>query len=110
MVAFLRNCAPRTIKIKNARLSILDGQVDGSRARVADMIYDIIVIGAGCSGLAGAMYAARLGMKVLVLGEMRGGTITLTDIVENYPGFKSITGMDLGNTIKQIPKQAETVP
>ena len=65
------------------------------------MIYDIIVIGAGCSGLAGAMYAARLGMKVLVLGEMRGGTITLTDIVENYPGFKSITGMELAAKLEE---------
>jgi thioredoxin reductase (NADPH) len=71
------------------------------------MIYDIIVIGAGCSGLAGAMYAARLGMKVLVLGEMRGGTITLTDIVENYPGFKSISGMELASKLEE---HARTYP
>ncbi|MCX6769732.1 MAG: FAD-dependent oxidoreductase [Candidatus Micrarchaeota archaeon] len=64
------------------------------------MIYDIIVVGSGCAGLAGAMYSGRLGMKVLVLGEMRGGTITLTHIVENYPGFASITGMELAQKLE----------
>jgi len=64
------------------------------------MLYDMIVIGSGVSGLAGAMYAARLGMKVLVVGEMRGGTITTTDVVENYPGFVSITGMELADKLE----------
>jgi len=64
------------------------------------MIYDIIVVGSGCAGLAGAMYAGRLGMKTLVLGEMRGGTITLTHIVENYPGFISLTGMELADKLE----------
>lgn len=64
------------------------------------MLYDIIVVGSGCAGLAGAMYAGRLGMKVLVLGEMRGGTITLTHIVENYPGFVSLTGMELADKLE----------
>ena len=65
------------------------------------MGYDIIIIGTGCSGLAGAMYAGRLGMKALAIGELRGGTITLTDIVENYPGFKLITGMELADRLEQ---------
>jgi thioredoxin reductase (NADPH) len=64
------------------------------------MLYDIIVVGAGCSGLAGAMYAGRLGMTVLVIGELRGGTITLTDIVENYPGFVSLGGMELADKLE----------
>jgi thioredoxin reductase (NADPH) len=64
------------------------------------MLYDIIVIGSGCAGLAGAMYAGRLGMKTLVMGEMRGGTITLTHIVENYPGFISLTGMELADKLE----------
>ncbi len=64
------------------------------------MAYDVAIIGSGCSGLAGAMYAGRLGMSVLVLGEMRGGTITLTDIVENYPGFISIGGMELAQKLE----------
>lgn len=68
------------------------------------MEYDMIVVGAGCSGLSGAMYAGRLGMKVLVLGEMRGGTITTTDIVENYPGFVSIGGFELAQKLEEHAK------
>ena len=68
--------------------------------QVVVMLYDILVIGAGCSGLAGAMYAGRLNLKTLVLGEMRGGTITLTHIVENYPGFISLTGMELADKLE----------
>lgn len=60
------------------------------------VFYDMIVIGAGVSGLACAMYAGRLGLKVLVIGELEGGTITLTESVENFPGFISITGPELG--------------
>jgi len=64
------------------------------------MLYDIIIIGTGCAGLAGAMYAGRLGLSVLAIGELRGGTITLTHIVENYPGFISLTGMELADKLE----------
>jgi len=73
------------------------------------MLYDMLVVGAGCSGLAGAMYAGRMGMKVLVLGEMRGGTITTTNIVENYPGFISLTGLELAEKLEQHAKAYPTV-
>ncbi len=73
------------------------------------MEYDMLIIGSGCSGLAGAMYAGRLGMKVLVLGALRGGTITTTDIVENYPGFKSISGIDLAQKLEEHAKDYKTV-
>ncbi|MCX6815606.1 MAG: FAD-dependent oxidoreductase [Candidatus Aenigmarchaeota archaeon] len=63
--------------------------------------FDIIIIGAGVAGLAAAMYAGRMNLKTLVLGESPvGGVITTTDMVENYPGFKKITGLDLANAIK----------
>ncbi len=64
------------------------------------MQYEMLIVGAGCSGLAAAMYAGRLGMKVLVLGEMRGGTITTTNNVENYPGFISLTGIELAQKLE----------
>lgn len=66
------------------------------------MLYDMVIVGAGVSGLAGAMYAGRLGMKVLVLaGDLRGGTITLTHVIENYPGFISLTGMELATKLEE---------
>lgn len=57
--------------------------------------YDLIVIGLGVSGYASAMYASRLGLKVLLIGEQPGGTLALTGRVENYPGFVSIEGQKL---------------
>ncbi|MFT4303986.1 MAG: NAD(P)/FAD-dependent oxidoreductase [Candidatus Woesearchaeota archaeon] len=57
--------------------------------------YDTIVIGTGVSGYSSAMYAARLGLKVLIIGEVPGGTLVETGRVENYPGFISIPGQKL---------------
>jgi thioredoxin reductase (NADPH) len=63
--------------------------------------YDVIIIGAGVSGYAAAMYAGRFMMKTLVIGETPGGTIILTDVTENYPGFKRLTGMELAEKIRE---------
>lgn len=71
------------------------------------MLYDMVIVGSGCAGLAGAMYGGRLGMKVLVLGEMRGGTITTTHLVENYPGFISLTGLELAQKLEAHAKYYE---
>jgi thioredoxin reductase (NADPH) len=58
--------------------------------------YDVIIIGAGPAGLSAAIYALRASMRtVLIEKASPGGQITLTDEVENYPGFKSINGYDL---------------
>lgn len=73
------------------------------------MTYDMLIVGAGCAGLAGAMYAGRMGMKVLVLGELRGGTITTTNVVENYPGFISLTGMELAAKLEEHAKAYPSV-
>jgi thioredoxin reductase (NADPH) len=63
-------------------------------------MYDIIIIGAGVVGYATAMYAGRLGMKTLVIGGEPGGTITKTNLVENYPGFIKLTGQELADNLK----------
>lgn len=57
--------------------------------------YDLIIVGMGVSGYSCAMYASRLGMKVLIIGEQPGGMLSLTGNVENYPGFVSIEGLSL---------------
>jgi len=58
--------------------------------------YDIIIIGAGPAGLTAAIYAARSGAKVLVVEyQMLGGQASLAYNVQNFPGFLSISGMDL---------------
>lgn len=68
-------------------------------------IYDTIIIGGGVTAFGAAMYAGRFTMKTLVVGETLGGTIILTDVVENYPGFKKLTGMELANNISEHAKE-----
>ena len=63
--------------------------------------YDIIIIGAGIAGYAGAVYAGRLKLKTLVIGKERGGALVTTDVIENYPGFKSITGAELAAKVRE---------
>ncbi len=59
-------------------------------------MYDIVIIGAGPAGLTAGIYAKRGGMNVTIFEKMGvGGQIMLTDTVENYPGFPSISGPEL---------------
>ncbi|MBI4009748.1 MAG: FAD-dependent oxidoreductase [Candidatus Aenigmarchaeota archaeon] len=68
---------------------------------MVDQLYDLIIVGGGVVGYAGAMYAGRMQLKTLVLGELLGGTIILTDVVENYPGFIRLTGQELADKLKE---------
>lgn len=60
------------------------------------MVYDAIIIGLGVSGISASIYAKRSGLNIAVINlSVPGGIINEATIVENYPGFKSISGMDL---------------
>ncbi len=57
---------------------------------------DITIIGSGPAGLTAAIYLARSGLNpIIISGEKPGGQLINTDLIENYPGFKSIKGADL---------------
>ncbi len=71
-------------------------------------MYDLIIIGGGCSGLSAAMYATRLGLKTLTFAELPGGLITSTHLVENWPGEKSISGPDLAMKLYEHALHAGT--
>jgi thioredoxin-disulfide reductase len=58
-------------------------------------MYDVIIIGSGVSGLGGAIYVARFNMKCLILAGRKGGLIQDTHIVENYPGVKTWSGLEM---------------
>src|SRR3989338_4830908 len=68
------------------------------------MTHDMAIIGGGCAGFGAAMYAGRFQLKVVVFSDNLGGTITLTDIVENYPGFKKLTGGELAEKLIEHAK------
>ena len=63
-------------------------------------MYDIIIIGGGPAGLTAATYACRAGKSVLVLEKNAfGGQITWSPKVENFPGFVSVSGTELGDKL-----------
>lgn len=68
--------------------------------------YDCVIIGGGIAGLTSALYAARGGLKTLVIESTQyGGQIVNSLDVENYPGFLSISGYDLISNIKEQVKK-----
>ena len=63
-------------------------------------MYDIIIIGAGPAGLTAAIYARRAEKSVLLIEKATfGGQITHSPRVENYPGFISLSGSELGEKL-----------
>jgi len=68
---------------------------------------ELIIIGAGAAGLTAGIYAVRSGLKTLVLEEkLAGGTAADAPVVENYPGFPSVTGTELAQKMVAHAKSA----
>lgn len=69
------------------------------------LVYDLIIIGAGSAGLTASIYASRYKINHLIFGQTPGGQGMLAGEVENYPGFPSIKGPEL---MQNFVKQAES--
>lgn len=66
-------------------------------------IYDMVIIGGGPGGYTAALYAARAGLRTVVLEKLSaGGQMALTHQIDNYPGFpEGIDGFELGENMQQ---------
>jgi thioredoxin reductase (NADPH) len=75
------------------------------KLKVPDHIYDVVIIGGGPAGLTAGIYASRAGLRVLLVeGASTVSQITVTDMIENYPGIpEGINGFEL---IERFKKQA----
>jgi thioredoxin reductase (NADPH) len=63
--------------------------------------YDVIIVGQGAAAFSAALYAARYKMKTLMIGEEFGGETLTSSIIENYPGYLQIDGLDLMLNMKE---------
>src|SRR3989304_6139118 len=59
-------------------------------------MYDLVIIGGGPARLTAGIYAQRARLSTVLLEkQMVGGQIAVSDVIENYPGFPSISGAEL---------------
>src|SRR5438552_17268805 len=63
----------------------------------SDPVWDVIIAGAGPAGMAAALYTGRARLRTLLLDRMGagGGQLLNTELIEDYPVIKSITGLEM---------------
>jgi thioredoxin reductase (NADPH) len=95
-VMVLEFTAPPTVLVNPSDLEIAEA-LGVTRPPPADKIFDVVVVGAGPSGLATAVYASSEGLSTMVVeGEAVGGQAGTSSLIRNYPGFsRGVSGAHL---------------
>lgn len=67
-------------------------------------MYDVLIIGAGISGMTAAIYCLRAGLSTAIVEKnIYGGQMSITSEIENYPGINKVSGFDLSqSTYEQV--------
>lgn len=68
------------------------------------MIYDTLILGGGPGGYSAAIYAIRYNLRCLIIAKEPGGVMNEAYKVENFPGFPSISGVELMDKIMEHVK------
>jgi len=65
--------------------------------------WDVVIVGAGPAGMAAALYTGRAKLKTLLLDRAGagGGQLMNTELIEDYPAIKSITGSDMAQAFEE---------
>jgi len=73
---------------------------------VSGEVYDVLIVGAGPAGLTAAVYCARKMLNTIIISENIGGQALESWAIENYMGYRMITGEDL---MKKFEEQVRTL-
>jgi thioredoxin reductase (NADPH) len=69
---------------------------------VSEQLWDVVIIGGGPAGLTAGLYAARANLKAVLIEKLLpGGELLNTDLIEDYPGFVSVTGRELAEKMEE---------
>lgn len=80
-------------------------RINRIRLRRFARMYDLVIIGGGPAGLTAGIYAQRARLNtILIEKQMVGGQIAVSDVIENYPGFPSISGAGLMEKFEEHAK------
>ncbi|CAN5401206.1 FAD-dependent oxidoreductase [soil metagenome] len=95
-VLVLSFTSPPTVLVNPTDIEIADA-FGLTRTLGTDTIFDVVIIGAGPSGLAAAVYAASEGLSTLIVEQQAvGGQAGTSSLIRNYPGFsRGISGAQL---------------
>ncbi|WP_243543982.1 FAD-dependent oxidoreductase [Pseudodesulfovibrio tunisiensis] len=102
------------LALRSAEDLLADGSLPGVENSKAPDHYgslekgevDLVIVGAGPAGLTAGIYAARAGLKAVVLEKgLIGGQVALTPVVENYPGFATVPGKQLMDIMSEHARE-----
>jgi thioredoxin reductase (NADPH) len=82
-------------------LSVSLGKVQEQAAPPAGALYDLVILGGGPAGLTAGLYAARNGLRTLLIERgLMGGQMASSEMVENCPGCEAGSGAAIGERMR----------